>query len=278
MGSPTGTAAIRAVLQAKPNVAGLCGRRVRAVPPLFLGSPAALPAAQPAAISTATAAAMGAARGGLRFPNGVTEMENSTQNAQLRACGTARRRRQPGRAAAGLRAATKRTQAALIHRRGAHVASVIAVLRPWARRSASARVSERIAPAQRADIRNGRRGADAEAGKPPRAHGCQRRAAPLPAPLPRGSAPSRRSPARRRPQRSSPAERSPLRPCAARRRPGGPAARRRGAVTAALPMAAPPPVGGQRHGCARREAAAPGRFASPGKAVRAAAGGSCAGC
>lgn len=134
VGSPTGTAAMRAVLQAKPDAAGLCGRRVRAVPPLFLGSPAALPAAQPAAISTATAAAMGAARGGLRFPNGVTEMENSTQNAQLRACGTARRRRQPGRAAAGLRAATKRTQAALIHRRGAHVAGVIAVLRPWPER------------------------------------------------------------------------------------------------------------------------------------------------
>lgn len=76
---------------------------------------------------------------------------------------------------------------------------------------------------------------------------------PSAAPFPRGSAPSRRSPALCRPCRSSSAERSPLRPGAARR--GGPAARRRGAVTAALPMAVPPPVGGQRHvrgcGCGR---------------------------
>lgn len=45
-------------------------------------------------------------------------------------------------------------------------------------------------------------------------------------------------------------------------------------MTAALPMAVPPPVGGQRHGSALCGAAAAGGFRSPGKAAGAGEGGS----
>lgn len=154
---------------------GACGA---AAVPGAAPSPAASPAAQPRCHQ------YGYGRrdeGGSRRPRSAacgTETENSARSsAPAVRPGSSRRAPAAGEPRRGTWS-TRRPQTTLIHRRGARRRSNGAP-RPWARRRASARISERIARTAPRDP--GRpSGADAEAGQPPRARGCQSRLVPRP--------------------------------------------------------------------------------------------------
>lgn len=163
------------------KVCGPCCRRSR-VPAVLLPfpgrppAPAASPAAQPRCRQYGY---------GRRDECGETETENSTRSSapavRPGSCRRAPAAREPRRGTSTAR----RPQTTLIHGEGARVAVLTAAPRPWARRRASARISERVA-----------RAAPRDPGRPRRSRRRGRAAAPRPrlsAP-PRPPLPSRGAP------------------------------------------------------------------------------------